>query len=314
MEYRYLGNTGIKVSFLSLGTLPLGPLQAHLKREEGAGIITHALSYGVNLLDTAELYGTYSYIKCALRDEEGEILVASKSYAITEEEMERSVKQAIAETGRSSIDLFMLHQQESGLTLKGHRGALDYLVSAKKKGIIRAAGLSTHHIAAVQAALTCNEIDFVFVPLNYKGLGIQDGTLEEMLAACREAHLCGKGILVMKPLGGGHLGRDAVHALAFLRGLPFISSINIGVQSIDEFVMDYNLVHQLPVPAELEARIGEKKRALHIESCQGCGRCVQACPVHALQLSENGAKVNGERCVLCGYCAAACPEFCIKLL
>lgn len=314
MEYRTLGSTGLRVSLLSLGTLSLGPLQAKLSPARGSRLIRQALKLGVNLIDTAELYDTYPYIKAALEGEHGDVLVASRSYAVTSDEMECSVKKAAAGIGRRTVDLFMLHQQESGLTLKGHRGALQYLVKARKQGIIRAVGISTHHIAAVRAAITCEEVDFVFVPLNFKGLGIQDGTVQEMIEALEEISLVGKGIMVMKPLGGGHLGREVESSFRFLSSFRFIASVTVGVQNIDELTMDYLLLRGRPVPHKIAAAIEEKKRSVHIEMCQGCGKCVSACPAGALRLYRSQARVDHAKCVLCGYCAASCPEFCIKVV
>ena len=56
MKQVALGNTGLRINPLVFGTLPMGPLQAGLSREEGGRLIRHALELGVNLLDTAELY------------------------------------------------------------------------------------------------------------------------------------------------------------------------------------------------------------------------------------------------------------------
>ena len=61
-----LGNTGIRVSTICFGVLTIGPLQAGLKVQDGAEVVSYALERGINFLDTAESYGTYPYIKEAL--------------------------------------------------------------------------------------------------------------------------------------------------------------------------------------------------------------------------------------------------------
>ncbi|MGE5542941.1 MAG: aldo/keto reductase, partial [Bacillota bacterium] len=81
MEYRQLGNTKLNVSRLVLGTLTMGPLQANLGLDEGAALIRAAMGLGVNLLDTAEVYDNYPYIKRALRGVGEECMVATKSFA-----------------------------------------------------------------------------------------------------------------------------------------------------------------------------------------------------------------------------------------
>jgi len=314
MEYRPLGRTGLDVSLLSLGTLTMGPCQANLPLREGAALIREALSLGCNLIDTAELYDTYPYIREALGGANSGAMICSKSYAVTSEEMESSFRKAAEETGRPAVEIFMLHQTEGLLTLEGHRAALLHLCSLKRAGLISAVGISTHHIAAVKAAAVMDEIDVIFAILNSRGLGIQDGNRDDMVEALARAHDLGKGIMVMKPLGGGHLIGSAEESMRFLLDLPFVSTITVGVQSSAELLMDYHILHRKQVPAEIRDRISVKKRRLHIEDCQRCGRCIEACPAGALSMKEEGCAVDEDRCILCGYCAARCPEFCIKVL
>ena len=61
-----LGETGIRVSPVGCGVLPMGPGQLALPVEEGAKLICYALSKGINFIDTAQYYRTYPYIRRAL--------------------------------------------------------------------------------------------------------------------------------------------------------------------------------------------------------------------------------------------------------
>ncbi|MDQ7821691.1 MAG: aldo/keto reductase [Candidatus Eremiobacteraeota bacterium] len=314
MKYHPLGKTGLEVSFLSLGTLTLGPLQADLSPPSSRQLLLKARSLGVNLFDTAELYGTYRHIGEAFPRHDSQVLVSSRSYAATAGEMEQSLRRALEETGRPSIELFMVHQQESEHTLRGHYQALRYLAGAKRRGLVKAVGISTHHVAAAAAALLYEEIEVVFAILNHRGLGIQDGTAQDMRGALEALHGEGKGIMVMKALGGGHFYREAEMAFRFLRELPFVATVTVGARDENELLMDYLLLHGMEVPQELARTIGERERRLHVEDCQRCGACVERCPNKALSLGEEGAELDAGRCLLCGYCAAACPEFCIKVL
>ena len=49
------------------------------------------------------------------------------------------------------------------------------------------------------------------------------------------------------------------------------------------------------------------------EKCTGCGLCVNACPVEAISLKNNKAKVDTEKCVDCGQCVAECPNAAIRI-
>jgi aryl-alcohol dehydrogenase-like predicted oxidoreductase len=184
MEYRVLGNTGIKVSRMCFGGLTVGPLQANLPIEVGAEVIAEAFNRGVNFIDTAQLYKTYPYIKRALEIcEKKDIVIASKSYAYDEETAKKSLDEALTELNRDTIDIFLLHEQESEHTLRGHYEALKYYLKMKELGIIRAIGISTHTIRAVEAAAKMEEIDVIHPIINIKGIGIQDGSRDEMLKA-----------------------------------------------------------------------------------------------------------------------------------
>jgi len=116
-----------------------------------------------------------------------------------------SLEEARKELDRDYIDLFLLHEQENALTLKGHRPALEYLLQAKEAGKVRAVGISSHSVEAVKAAAVMPEIDVIHPLLNLQGLGIINGTLSQMLEAVNLALSEGKGIYAMKAIGGGNL-------------------------------------------------------------------------------------------------------------
>lgn len=318
MIYRTLGNTGLKVSALSLGTLTMGPLQSNYSTSRGGNLIKSALSFGLNLFDTAEIYRTYKHIKAGSLPKGGEepAFIISKSYAYDYESMKRSVAKALKETGRDFIDIFMLHQQESALTLRGHNEALQYLVEAKKEGLIKAIGISTHHIEAVKASLTYKEIEVIFAILNMDGLGIMDGSKAEMESALSNAYKEGKGILIMKALGGGHFFRDVKKSFDYINSLSFVTSCVVGASSPEEIEMNSLLIEGKDVPYYLEKKVKGKKRLLNIEidSCIGCGKCSSICPQKAIKIINDKACVEHEKCILCAYCASACGDFCIEVI
>ena len=114
MQYTKLGNTDILVSKLCYGSLTLGPLQKNLPLKDGAAVIEKAVDLGVNFIDTADLYGTYPYIREVLKTHK-DLIVASKSYAYDTETASETLERALRETGRDYIDIFLLHEQEGPL-------------------------------------------------------------------------------------------------------------------------------------------------------------------------------------------------------
>jgi aryl-alcohol dehydrogenase-like predicted oxidoreductase len=312
--YQPLGKTGIVVSRLCMGVLTISPLQSNLPLDEGADLLVYAMQQGINFFDTAKIYNNYPYIKQALAQSGLRPVLTSKSYDYTYKGMKESVEQALDEMGIDYIDIFMLHEQESELTLKGHREALQYLLEAREKGIVRAVGMSTHSVRGVMAGARAPEIEVIHPLINQQGLGIMDGSREEMLKAIAFAHAAGKGIYAMKALGGGNLLNDAYNSFAFVRDLPSINSMAVGMKSRDEIDLNIAWMEDRRVPA-LESRVARQPRRLIIEDeCLGCGKCTEHCRYEALKLENGRTVVEQENCILCGYCSRFCEQFCIKII
>ncbi len=315
MQYRKLGGTGLTVSRLCFGALTIGPLQRNLPLDEGAGLIRLAIDMGINFIDTAESYNCYPYIREALKNCPADVNIASKSYAHTRDGMKKSLLHALKSLERDHIEIFLLHEQESYYTIKGHQEALDYLVSARARGLVRTVGISTHCVAGVRAAASIPEIEVIHPIINLKGIGIQDGNLGEMLEAISFAGAMGKAIYGMKCLGGGHLIPAADRAMEFVLSLPELAAVAVGMQSKEEIL--YNAARfsgQTPDPALLPGLAGSPRR-IHIEDwCRGCGQCAARCTAGALRIENNRAVADEKLCRLCSYCAAACPDFCIKII
>jgi len=315
MQYNKLGCTNLMVSKLCFGSLTISPLQANLPIKDGADVILFAIDLGINFIDTAEFYRNYQYLKEALKRSKKELIIATKSYAYTYEGMKESVEKARKEIGKDVIDIFMLHEQESRLTLKGHREALEYLLDAKAKGIIKAVGVSTHTVEVVNAAADMPEIDVIHPLINFKGIGIKDGTLQDMEMAVHKAYKNGKGIYAMKVLGGGNLIKDKKQAFSYILSFPYLDSVAIGMKSKDEVLANVSMFEGTAVNPDIEEKIGSEKRRLLVEDwCLGCGECVKHCRHSALSLQNGRSVVNPDACILCGYCAGYCPEFCIKII
>lgn len=312
LRYTELGSTGLCVSILCFGTLPLGPAHYNLSLNDGRELLKAAYDMGVNFFDTAELYGTYPYLRqvAALPG----TVISSRSYAVTASDMKKSLDLARRQLDRDCIDIFGLHEQESSLTLKGHREALDYLCRAREKGIIRAVSVSTHRVGCVLSASLMPEIDVIFAILNVEGIGIPDGSRADMENALIQATRNGKGVYLMKVLGGGHLYRDAYRALTYARDFPGKHSVCVGIKDTDELQFAARVLCGEDVPESCRVVQGGARKVIVEDWCEGCGRCVQVCGFSAMEIRDGTARVDREKCMLCGYCARVCPHFCIKVL
>ncbi|MDR7870044.1 MAG: aldo/keto reductase [Tissierellaceae bacterium] len=315
MDRVKLGNTDIEVSRLCFGSLTMTPFQANLSIKEGAYLIEYAFNKGINFLDTAEIYDNYGYIKEALKGIKREdYVLTTKTYAYTKDMAKESLETALKEVGTDYIDIFLLHEQESKYTVKGHYEAIEYFINAKNEGKIRSFGISTHRISGVAAAKEYKEIEIVHPIVNKNGIGIHDGSIEEMLKEINDVHNMGKGIYAMKPLGGGHLIKDVENAFNFVKNIPYIDSIAIGMQSVDEIDANIYLLENEYIPHDTKSKIDKKNRKLIVaDYCIGCGNCQKRCKQKGIKLIDSLAVPN-DNCILCGYCATVCPEFCIKVI
>ncbi|MEW6725398.1 MAG: aldo/keto reductase [Bacillota bacterium] len=315
MEYAMLGGTGIRVSRLCFGTLTLSPLQAKLPPEEARRVLLHAMRRGVNFFDCAELYGTYRVVGEAMRAWGEPVVVVGRSYAWTRKGMEASLHRALREFSRDYVDIFLLHEMESPANIRGHWEALEYLAEAKQQGLVRAVGISTHHVGAVETASAIDLIDVIHPLYNPPGIGIRGGSSDDMLAAIRRAARAGKGIYGMKALAGGHLVRDAENALRAVLAIPELAAVAVGMQSMVEVEYNTRIFSGQEVPEGLKVIVRRAGRRLHVEEwCRGCGECVKVCRFEALRIERGRALADRTKCCFCGYCAAACPEFCIKVV
>lgn len=316
MKKYSLGKTEIKVTELCFGALPIGPLQSNISVEKGAKLIRAALKGGINFIDTAEAYETYSHIRKALEGYNGEVIIATKASAETYKKMEQSIKDALESLGRSYIDIFLLHAARVTPSVFEERaGALKCLNDYKAKGVIRAIGISTHVMEIVSRAAEVKEIDIIFPIINKLGMGIVDGSVDDMVKAISEAYKVGKGLYAMKALAGGHLIDQLEESFNFVRNIKGISSIAVGMVNQKELELNLKIFNDEEIPQELlTQKIKPGKRLFILSFCKGCGTCVKTCPNNALSLENGKAVVDHKLCILCGYCNPVCPEFAIRLI
>jgi predicted aldo/keto reductase-like oxidoreductase len=293
--------------------LPMGPGQRNLPEEEGAAILRAAADGGVTFFDTAKGYGTQSWLRRAFGEGGRDLVVATKTPAADEAGAAADVEQAVRETGRGAIDLFHLHAARDPDPFVNRAGALRRLLRCKAEGTIRTVGISTHRVSVVRAAARRDDIDVVFPLVNLTGMGILDGTANDMAAAIREAAEAGLGVYAMKPLAGGHLLPRFREAMEYVRRLEGISAVAVGVVSRAELDFHLRLFGgEMLADKDYAGTARIPKRYIVLPGCTGCGICRDECPAEAIAIADGKARVIEKKCILCGYCANACPEFWIR--
>lgn len=311
-----LGTTGIEIFPLVYGTLPMGPLQANLSPAEGGRLIRHALERGVNILDTATLYGSYPHIREALSGWRQPVTVVTKTHAADAETARSHVELGLRELGVERLDVVHIHAARIADPFVDRAAVLEELLRQKQAGKIAHIGLSSHYISAFRQALSHPEIEIIHPLINKIGMGILDGSADEMAAVIAESAAAGKGVYAMKALAGGNLIAEARTAIGYVLGLPGIHGIAIGMLSEAEIDANIALFEQGTAADAVWQRLESRRRRLQIMTnfCKGCGRCVEICGSAALTMVDGKPLVDEANCILCGYCAEGCPEFIIRVV
>ena len=298
----------------------MGPGQLALPVDEGAELIYYALSKGINFIDTAQYYRTYPYIRRALEMLEGRSVeacsafarpvISSKTLASDYDGAYSAILEECAALDVPYIDIFLLHEVRSG-QFAMRQGAWRALMAAKAEGLVRAIGVSTHHVDVVEELTRVPACDVIFPLINYAGMGIRRGrsaaSCADMAAAIAAARGAGKGIYSMKALGGGNLAAHYRKALDYVFGLDSIDSVMLGFgcrRDIDDIVsfLDGSM------PQDYVPDVSAKRVRVNQEDCEGCGTCLAVCHSAAIAYNKNGlAEIDRSKCITCGYCAQACP-------
>lgn len=315
MERRLLGRSGIEVSRMCLGTLTVGPLQIGMAPDKAADIFEAAFERGVNFFDSAHIYGSHPHLKEFLKRVPREsVVIATKSYDYTYDGMRKSVEDALWQLDTDYLDIYLMHEQESRATLRGHEDGFRYLREAKSKGIIRAIGVSTHACEVAEAAPELDFLDVLHPMFNYKSLGMLDGNIERMEAAVAIAHGAGIGIYAMKVLGGGLMIGELPKAIEWAMSKEYLDSIALGIANMDELDIDVGIFNGKTASEQALKKAYKTKSIIVEQWCSGCGACKAACKQAAIEIVGGRAVVDGSKCILCGYCGRACPDFHIRIV
>jgi len=309
------GDTGLTLSPLVFGTLPLGGLQARVSPEGGGRLIRHALEQGVTMIDTAFLYGTFDHVREGLKGYTGEVMVSSKTHAPDAGTARQHVERTLREVGIEGLDVLLLHGARISDPFAERAAVFEEICRMKEEGLAKTIGVSSHYISAIRQAAVHPEVDVVHPLINREGMGILDGGAQEMAQAISLAASNGKGVYAMKALAGGNFISSARESISWVLGLEGVHALAIGMMSEAEIEANLALVEDGSAPDEIWEPLEEGSRKLTImrEFCTGCGACVEVCRDGALGMVEGAAMVDPELCVLCGYCGAACPEFIIRV-
>jgi L-galactose dehydrogenase len=180
MEYTILGRSGLKVSIAGLGCGGPSRLgQATGKSEqESIAVVRQALDLGINLFDTAEVYGTESIVGKALeavpRDQ---VVISTKKLPPPSDhpdpvgELRQGLEQSLRRLRTDYVDIYHLHGVRSKQYHFAYNTLAPVLVRLREEGKIRAVGITEAFISdpghqMLRQALEAECWDVVMVGFN----------------------------------------------------------------------------------------------------------------------------------------------------
>ncbi len=235
-----LGNTGIEVSRLAMGTGTNGfANSSNQKRQLGlrglANMLRAGYDNGVFFWESADQYGTHPHMKEALKGVDREkVVILTKTHAKTEKEMNADLERFKKEIGTDYIDIVLLHAITDPNWNNNRRGAMNYLADARQKGIIKAHGVSCHSLGALQTAAAEPWVQVDLARINPVGVRM-DAEVPVVVNILQDMKSQGKGIIGMKIFGGGTLRDKVDEMLQYALAQEYLDSFTIGAESQDEF-------------------------------------------------------------------------------
>lgn len=317
MEYTNLGNTGLKVSRLGFGGIPI----QRITQEEATALIRKLPEYGINYIDTARGYTvSEEYLGIAMEGIRDKFVLATKSMARTREAMEKDIETSLKNLRTDHIDLYQVHNAPPAQMniVIGEGGALEALLEAKAAGKIGHIGITAHEIGTFEMGLEMDWVETIMFPYNFVELQAAD-----LIRKCAEK---GKGFICMKPLAGGAI-ENAPLAMRFIASNKDIT-VNIpGMANEDELKQNVAAAcDPAPLSEDDLKEVQNIRDTLGNQFCRRCNYCqpctmginISFCFTINGYLTRYGLKdwaigrykgmaVEPNACIECGMCESRCP-------
>ena len=310
-----LGSTGIVIEKNGMGCLPI----QRISKEDSVYLLHKAMDGGINFFDTARAYtDSEEKMGYAFQGRRDQVVIATKSGALTGEQIKKELEESLRNLGTDHIDLYQFHNPPFCPKPGGEDGLYDAILEAKAQGKILHIGLTNHRLPVAREAIESGLYDTLQFPYSYLS-GSKD---QELVDMCRER---GIGFIAMKGMSGGLL-RNGTVAAAWMAQQEGVVPI-WGVQhewELDQFLA---CVKDTPVwTREYQEIVDRDRKELTGNFCRSCGYCMP-CPV-GIDIPTSGRvyllatrspyqrfltdefwekQRKVEDCLHCGQCSSRCP-------
>ena len=317
MEYRVLGKSGLEVSKLGFGGIPIQKVSVETVKD----IMEAMLHNGINYIDTARGYTiSEELIGEAIEGKRNKFILATKSMSRTKDGIKADIETSLKNLRTDYIDLYQIHNPSKAEfeQVLAEGGALEGLMEAKAEGKIGHIGFTTHSLELFEEALELEWVETIMFPYN-----IVENQGDELIKKCKEKNI---GFIVMKPLAGGAI-EDGELALRFICANPDISVVIPGMASVEE--VEQNLKaseNKEPLTEEEHAKMEAVRKELGNNFCRRCNYCapctkgINISGVFLMQgyLDRYGLEdwartrydafaAKASDCIGCGVCETRCP-------
>lgn len=235
-----LGPRKIQLSRLAMGTGTSGfGGSSDQTRRLGvrglANLLRTGFDEGVNFWDTADQYGSHPHVAEALKGVPREkVVLLTKTHARTAAEMKDALDRFRRELNTDYIDIMLLHCMMSDTWPEERRGAMDYIMEAQEKGIIKTRGVSCHTLGALKAAAASEWVEVNLARFNPAG-AVMDADVATVTGVLRQMKAGGKGVIGMKILGQGQLASRTDECLQYSLASEVVDCFTIGTNSVSQF-------------------------------------------------------------------------------
>ena len=317
MEYITLGKTGLRVSRLGFGGIPIQRINV----EEAKTLLAVVHKAGINYIDTARGYTvSEELIGQAIEGYRKDFILATKSMARDKAGMAKDIETSLKNLRTDYIDIYQVHnpsvEQLEQVCAGG--GALEALLEAKAAGKIGHIGLTAHALEIFEKALELPWVETFMFPYN-----IVENQGDELMRRLKEKNIA---FIDMKPMAGGAI-EDGRLALRYICTNDAVSVVIPGMYSVEEVKQNAQAVSDIsPLTAEELAAIDKVRGELGTNFCRRCNYCapctaginISGAFLFHGYLSRygledwakgryEGLSVKAGACVECGECESRCP-------
>lgn len=238
-----LGNSGLNVSRIALGTGSRGGRNASNQTRLGMDIFTdmahHAYDRGITFFDMADSYGSHSYVGHAIKTMPREKLTLLTKMGTHEDgssniaPVSESLDRFREEIGTDYIDIVLMHCLTRPGWSNDRKHYMDGLLKAKQDGVIKAVGVSCHNWEAMVEAVDNPWVDVIMARINPFRSNM-DNTPEIVSELLGKAKKRGIGVIGMKIFGEGKNVSDTEREQSFKYALTDGNThcMTLGMESI----------------------------------------------------------------------------------